>query len=345
MSWEAGASSIGGSRTMARTRLLYRRAEELLRHTRMPDGQRHAYPPEAMRMALSGVTRFYQLRWGASIEPLAHALQLLDEQPGATWETEHVRQHLAWAAFFTGELPLLRRQTDIGLARAMRRADRWSLTGLRIPDAFRLLAAGDTAAASDSVESAMARWETGTFHAQHLWATYTWPHIDLYADDPEQAWERLEQARAAIRRSLLPLRVQVARTLIGQLRGGVALALLRAGIGRRSRLLREVRRRARGLVRERGAHTRAHAHVLKAGLERLHGRDDAAVASLLLASDTFAAAGMELYRAACQIFLGEVGGGAHLEAKGEAEAILRGRGVAEPRRFAAALLPGVVDPG
>src|SRR5262249_1689909 len=160
-----------------------------------------------------------------------------------------------------------------------------SLTGLRIPNAWRLLAENNAEAAADSVESALARWETGTFHAQHLWGIWVWPQVDLYAGHPQRAWDRLQRARKPMARSLLLLRVQAARALIYQLRGGVALALARAGVEPPRPLLREARRRARALAREQNPYTIGHAYALRAGIARLNGREDAARASLVAACD------------------------------------------------------------
>ena len=192
------------------------------------------------------------------------------------------------------------------------------------------LADDDPAGAHENVDETMRRWSPRGFQLQHSHAYCSQVFSDLYAGDPDRAWERVVDIGPRLRRSLLT-RAQVVRVLIDHyLRGPAAVmraAHLQNNPGRRSdwkNMLDTARKVARLLRRERAPYTDALATAIQAASEYQRGN-------------------VELYawQFAAQRVRGLVIGGDEGQALvDETDRLYKEEGVTRPDRFANLMVPG-----
>jgi hypothetical protein len=108
-----------------------------------------------------------------------------------------------------------------------------------------------------------------------------------------------------------------------------------------STLLLQARRDTAKVDRTGAPWARALATLLAAGLAQVRGDQDRAAAQLRAGIDSVTAAGMHLYAAAARRRLGQhVGGDEGVALRATADAWMSERGVANPARMTAMLIPG-----
>jgi hypothetical protein len=139
----------------------------------------------------------------------------------------------------------------------------------------------------------------------------------------------------------MSLRIHVVRATAEYLRGATALAAA-SGEADPSALLGVAAKASRRLEAEKAPWTSALAALLRAGVKAREGERGTAVTSLLEEAARLASAsGMAGYACAAQRALALVRGGPDAREKIAAlEATLADRGVKDPARFAAMLVPG-----
>jgi hypothetical protein len=168
-------------------------------------------------------------------------------------------------------------------------------------------------------------------------------HIDLYDGDAASAHERALEWWPRMRRSLL-LQVQYVRVAMLDLLGRSTLARAVATPGPLGdRLLREVLRTAKRLLRERVPWASALGQVLLAGAATARGEpNEAVVSALTRAAEYLDAAGMGLHAAVVRSRLGPAMGGEEGHALATAmDRWFAAQGVVNPERLSQVYLPSV----
>jgi hypothetical protein len=233
-----------------------------------------------------------------------HWREALTASDGAATIFREQCRGVAWERNFT-EMGALRALEELGrVDEAGERAERFLRDAMASGDVYAEVTAllyrallvqllhDDPAAARADAQLALERWTPVGYHVQHLYALRVDVLADLYERAPARAWERLEAAWPAIRRSFL-LRVPTGRIDFFLMRARVALALFcSTGDGRlRARCAAD----ARTLSQQARPDAAAHAMMLRAGLSDSPAES---TALLLDAERAFSQLGMALC-AAC----------------------------------------------
>lgn len=255
-----------------------------------------------------------------------------DECVGAWWELGLARSVLQDSLRWQGRYPELRTRTAAYLEDATRRADRYGIVTYRTRFASTLaLVDGDVDAAWEAC-TGQEPWGAEGTHLQHLAALHARAEILLYAGAPERALEEVRRATSGLRMGALFV-LPAPRTKLLQLRASCALACAQRADGSGRRAL--VRRARADLARVRRAgwpYATLLADIGEASARAVEGRADAEALARL--RPQAAALAMGQLEAALGMALGDA----------EAAQRLRERGVREPDRLAAMLVPGLVPP-
>jgi len=233
------------------------------------------------------------------------------------------------------------------LREARDRDDQYALGGYRLL-CMAWLAADDPLEARRQADAALATQPASDFHTQHYLALLGQGQIDLYLGDARAAWNRVAGAWRALTRAQL-LRAEHVRVEMRQLRARCALALLAethahegtlSEVGwRPGRLPRFVEREIRRLAVESLPAAAPFAELLRAAAEAQRGETASAGVRLRTAAGLLEGIDMQLYAAAARheaAWLAKDG-----SARLREEEWIAGRGIADPARVAAVLVPGV----
>jgi eukaryotic-like serine/threonine-protein kinase len=162
--------------------------------------------------------------------------------------------------------------------------------------------------------------------------------VDLYADSPMTAWQRIEEGSSALAPTTIT-RVQSARIEARHLRARCALAAAREAPDAKP-LLEAAERVVRRLRREKVAWADAFADLIAAAAAD-HRRESAALALTARALARLEACGLPLYAAAARRRYGALLGGSDgQQAINAADAWMHRQGVVSPARMTALLAPG-----
>jgi hypothetical protein len=292
----------------------------------------------AYSRATQGVHHYLSGHWKRALEELDGAYAHVQAHRAGWQSNAHL--FAVNSLCLMGELAEASRRVTRLVADAEQRGDSYLSVNLRTGYTATLwLAADDAQTAGQRVREAMARWSRSGFFVQHWYAMLAEVDIDLYRGYGASAYERMERDSSALEKSLL-LRLQTVRAMTRYLRGCCAIASLGAAPAR----LREARRQARLLDRERMPWTAPLAAIVHACVANARGDSAQAVAWLRAAAESADAADMPLYAASARHRLGSRLGG------DEGRVLVRGafdamttRGVRVPERFAQMLVPGRWD--
>ncbi len=246
-----------------------------------------------------------------------------------------------YALYYIGDLQGLKRRALQLLADAEQRNDLYMVVNLRTTSMVDIaLAADDPDAARTHIREAMEQWSQGGFHVQH-WKAMVWgAETELYAGDGARACEILDRDRRALKRSFL-MQVQYLRAATAFIRARALVASVEGAPKRAGSRIREVRRLAHALERERMPYTAALSSLVMAAVENAEGNRDGAIATLESAIHKSNVADMALFAWAARHRLGLAMGGAEGARRvREAEEALGAQGVVVAARFARMLLPG-----
>ena len=335
MGLEAVFSSTGGGRTRRRTEDLFRWVFELSDRVQTADGRGVALIARGAAHHLCG-------EWKRATEVLREAERFLAEAQfeSRAFGLNNVHVFALAARTYLGEIHEVRTQLTTLLADAEARGDLYAATMFSLRFASVQLLADDPGGARRSVTTAMERWSQTGFHTPHLAALQRQTEIDLYTGDVAAARRRITTAWPQLKRSLL-LRNQIANVESTYLLGRTALAAAAAGIEARG--LDEAVSMARLLERQRVTWSLGLAGLLRGAIAAIGGRKKDAEAALAEAGQLLESADMALHSSAALRRRGElVGGAAGQRYVEEADARLVARGIANPARFTALLVPGGV---
>jgi serine/threonine protein kinase len=333
---EAGHVSTGGGRTRRRTAQLLEAADALAREVGRPYARGLVALSRGIAAALAG-------DWPEGRARCDEAEGIFRAScTGVVWELDTAHRFALWPLMFMGDVPEMNRRLAVLLKEAQERDDLYALTNLGLVlRTFTRLAADEPERARDELGQVMALWSQQGFHVQHMNRLHDEVQIDLYQGEGLSAWQRLTSRWPLLVRSHL-LRVQQVRIFLTHLRARSALAAAVRSTAP-DPFLRAAERDARLLEREQLPWADALAVLVRAGLGRLRGDQDAAP-QLRRGVERCEATAMRLYAASARRWLGcEVGGAAGEALTTEADVWLAAQQVRNPSRLAALLVPGFAD--
>lgn len=250
------------------------------------------------------------------------------------WELRSVQYFGLCALIYLGELRELANRLPAYLREAEDRGDLYFSTNLLVGETSLYWLIDDRPdEARRVIHEAMERWSKGTIQVQHWYALQSLAQIDLYTGETDATLQRVEDALPGVRRSML-LRVQHTHVKALWLHARCALAR-----GDRASVVK-AERDARALVRAGAPWARALAALVLAGVRARGGHKEAAAGRLREAIELFGRCEMPIMAAAARDRLGRL-----IEDTGEvlkADEVMRARGIRDPARFSAMLVPGVV---
>jgi hypothetical protein len=293
---------------------------------------------ESLFEVCRGVALFHRGRFGEARDALySHAATRADSLP-----MHHGALSGVYSLMLLGRLSEGTRRATQLLEYAERRGDRYTAVNLRAaPLVDVCLFADDPDGAREHIRIALATWTQRGFHVQH-WKAMVWDATtELYVGDGARAYARLEQDRRAYRRSLME-HAQFVRALTAFIRGRAAVASAASAPAaiRRSRL-KESRRIARQLDRERMDWIAPLASMVRAATANAEGDARGAAAALRVAIECAAATEMKLHMWSARRQLGCLLGGDEGDRYiDQADAAMQAEGIRAPARVAAMFLPG-----
>jgi serine/threonine protein kinase len=287
------------------------------------------------------LTRYQVGHWRRSCESAAHSLAAMEGRAGMWFERATVEMYRLWSLYWMGHFRELAERTSALRSQALDLGDLYSATSLSIGlPAVQWLVRDRADDGRRAADEAMAGWSRQTYHLQHHWHAYAIAHVDMYQGRPLVAWELLRTAARNARRAFLT-NLQMIRIELDWSRGRAALLAVAQGEGDRDGLLRDARRAARALRKEKRGDAEALALTLEAALAAQGG--DAALAIPKLTAATDRASEQELYflaeltRAARGRLLGGERGDAMVR---EAAAWMTEQNIADPAALGRIFLPG-----
>ncbi|MBL8976057.1 MAG: AAA family ATPase, partial [Myxococcales bacterium] len=200
------------------------------------------------------------------------------------------------------------------------------------------LAAGDIPRCRALLAEARAMDHGGEIGVVQLYCFKVEVECELWAGDPAAAWHRVESGWEVLARSRL-LEAEQQRFVALSVRARAGLALVASGAGPRH-VLDVVAQDITRLGRESSEYATPAVHLLQAGLAELRGEgriDDL----LRTAAAGFDVLGMALHAICTRLIVAFRARMAAVDDVLRAEALMRLQGIAEPRRWARMLVPGV----
>jgi hypothetical protein len=290
-----------------------------------------------------GIVQWFMGDWASTFKHCCEAAVTYREQcRGVAWELAICDSYRIPTLICLGDLTKVAQMVPRALSGAYERGDRFAAATLRMGQ-HGILALRDDAPGRSKAESedAIAEFPTETYllpHYQHLFAVV---QAELYSGHGERAHSLTVAAWPSLKQSRL-LNIQCLRVEIQHLKGRAALAqaVSERAPARRAQLSRIALGHAKKLAADQPNHSAAFAAAIRAGVHRLEGRDEPALASLEEALAGFEALGMQLYAHAARDRIGAIKGGdngAALQAR--AADWMRTHQVKNPAALVSMLLP------
>jgi hypothetical protein len=308
--WCWSVATDGGEARQRIEKLLKRAGDAAER-----SGEFHAH---AWVVASRGAAAYLQGRWRPGLEALDRARDMLAQCVGTVWEIDSTFWFAINCLAQLGDLRDLAQRSSSYLREAGDRGDLYATVNLRIGFAnLRWLIADDPAEARKQIDEAMGQWSKRSFHLVHFYELLARTNLDLYLGEPRQALARVNEVWGAMRRSLLPWKIQSVRIYSWNFRARASLACAALGGDDRDVLLRSALADARRIERERIESATPLATLLRAGVARVRAsaapehrrKRDVATALLRQAAAEFDVAEMVLHATVCRRALGEIIGG------------------------------------
>ncbi|HEY2512295.1 MAG TPA: AAA family ATPase, partial [Polyangiaceae bacterium] len=312
------------------------------------------------RRAADAVGEPFAIAWSKATSGVAHYLggsfvealdlcndaerSLVEQCPGATWETFTTRLFALSSLAQLGRLNELQSRQAAALRWALERGDLYAAVNLRIgyPN-LAWLVAGEPARARAEATDAMRQWSQRSFQLEHYYELLALTNADLYDGRGRDAFERLMTRWPLLRRSLL-MRVQLIRLFALHMRSRAAVATAAADPSAREDCLGVAERDARAIERQRAEWTVPLTSLVHAGVARLRGDQGRAVEHLRAAQAQAANRQLDLVAASAVYGLGVcLGGDEGGTKKREALQTLEAQGAKEAERLVAVVAPGFVD--
>jgi len=335
---EANFQALAGPKARNKTASWCRRALE--------QAERAEEPLANFYAAYSAAFMDYQSGDYRGSRPLfANAGDYAASVPGAHWEVLKAHEGVLWCDFFLGAYGRLSQRVARLHVDALAHADLPALMTLCTGVAHSAWLVEDKAQAGrEVIDDVEKRWSYPGFHLVHYWALYARVQVDLYEGESQRGHAAVEQTWSALRKSGLLRIVAIAREA-RHIRARAAIAAAATAPPDRAReLLRIAERTTDRLARDPTPLAGALAAAKRAAIARLRGDQQAAATALETASQLFDACACAGYAVSARRHLGSLLGGDRGRALVvEADAWLRSESVAQPKRFAAMLLPGFLD--
>jgi len=302
-----------------------------------------------------GFVEFYcHNRWRAALDHFAAGEAVWRElRTPHGFEINTMQLFSCWALTYLGQLDEVARRVPQLVTAAERRGDRYAAVTLRCGfQGVYLVRDDDPLEAERHVVDAIGSWTDpkASYHVQHLVTLYTRCDLLLYAGQWERAKQLLAEDAPGLRRSLLD-RIPFIRALIEHQRAKVLLSELAAsaspspslstGKRDRERLVRAARAVAARQAGDSQPMARAFSCLTHAGIERALGDEERAAALLRDGLAALEALDTNLYANAARRRLGQTLGGHDGAALvTQADYWMHARGVRNPARMSAMLIPG-----
>jgi eukaryotic-like serine/threonine-protein kinase len=337
LAMHAAYSALYGQRSWRRTSRLI----ELTRSTAERSGSVRA---RVSRLGMTGIALFNNGRFREASEQVRDTLELLEDSSlGLVFERFTARLFMIQLMGLRGSYKELSAFQRAGLHEAVLQQNVYAMVNLRIGFANLTWLLEDRPFFAElQIQEAMQQWSQRGFHLEHFYALVARVSIKLYQGEHAEAYAIAGELLVACTRSLL-WRVQTLRFRVLYSHGGACLSMLERGLGDRARLLREVRRAARGIGRERASWMRPFVDVLHAGVALHEGSPDAAHATLRAASRGFTAHDISGFAAAARDRAARLRADASSEVEiAEVAQQLKDEGVVAPERLIGMLIPGLL---
>jgi hypothetical protein len=224
-------------------------------------------------------------------------LECLREQGAASTERASVRSAIHWSLYYLGELKALADHMLPLVDEAMDRGDLFAAANMILGlDSVVFVDREGPESARSRVADILGRWSVDGYHMQHYYALLANAQADLYQDDGQGAWARVEAEWPLLERSML-LMVPSIRNEGRHLRARAALAAAsvadRAGA---TRLLLVAERDSKYLAGTGLAWTEALAPLITAAVAVRRGDIDRASQDLRIAVERLDAASVLVQR-------------------------------------------------
>lgn len=330
---EAFFVCAGGTRTAAKSDALLSRSTELVDRIGDVDGQVR----NLLYRALAASNR---LDGNAAIELLQRAdAHAPGRAPGLSWEYDYGRMIEASSLFTMGEFRRLVTRAQSYPRGAREGGNLHSESTIRLlVERAEAIVTGRMSTLAPWIDQAIAGTTSSAQSGELYDRTNAGLSVALHLDRLEDAERIVEKQWNRIRRAGLFFIQQVRMTLHMQ-RGLVVLGLAARDPAHAARRLRVAEASVKALAQEQAPWADAHACVLQAGIARIRGRSDDALAHLVEAERRFSAAGLNTSALCARRRRGEWlandEGAALMRGADEA---LRAQGIADPDRVAAMLV-------
>ncbi len=264
---------------------------------------------------------------------------------GSTWAKTTIRRFWLGSLMYLGELAELRRRLAEFLGDARDRGNLYALTDMRTRLNLAWLVADEPTEGRRQLADAMRDWPSDGYHVQHSNALLSQVQADLYEATPDAAVPRIEAAWPALTGSML-MRIQLVRTEAHQLRARAALATAAVhahnGTPPTRDTVKAIKHEIDTMAAERMPWIDPLVDLLRAGLLRIQGRPDAAIAPLRAAATALRTQDMGLYAAVAGRQLGLlVGGDEGTRLRADAESWMAAQTIRDPAAIARVFAPGL----
>lgn len=300
---EAGFVSTGGVKTAPRVKWLLDLAHQLAQQLQNP----HAI---GMHLLAAGISAYETGQIRASNDYCDAAEELLRTQcSGVAWELASVRLFGTWSRYRLGDVANLVERVPALEREAAERGDLYGRLAMALgcPRIAMTLATDRPDQQRQIAEEAIGSWPGNWYQVQHYWADYALLHIDLYAGQPELAWQRITKAWPALEKALL-MRVEEVFIYMTELRARIALALAVRSTKPRP-YLDVAERAARVLTKKPIPWCGAMASLLRAQLAALAGDRDREHGLLMSAHAGFELSQLSAYEMVTRLRIGALVGG------------------------------------
>ncbi len=331
---EAAYSAASSSRKSTRHRDIMARGRALAARQKDSVASAWLQASEALHAYQNG-------QFNQSLDVASEAIRLLHQSPeSSSWEVANVELWRMWSLFYLGQFDQLVRLVRERLRIARDHGDRFDQANLQTgPSASAWLVVDAPEEARRIVTQAMSEWTTSGYHLQHYGQLLALVNCDLYAGDGVAAQSRVERAWSTLRRSLL-LRIPSVAIEARHLRGRAALATCSADPRHARAAVALALQQADGIMKlSWNPWARSSAALLRAGAAAARG-DRNAAAAFAEAENVCRDAHMHGFQLAARRRRGQLIAGEEGRAMVESALTqLAGRGVTNPERFAAMLVP------
>jgi hypothetical protein len=314
-----------------------RRAEKLLAHARglrphLPE------PVDALWIDIGeGMTSLSRFDWAPAQAAFARALALVEPEGARKgWELGTCRYFATLLAQTTGDLPRVMTDVPVWTQAAADRGDRYTETMFDTAfGAYCDLCADAPERAELRLARALSRWSDRSFLFQHANALYLRADLLAYQGRPREAFTLFAEGMAGVEKAGL-MRVEILALRITEQLARRAVAAVLAG----ERGLRPVALKRLGVLERRGGPwMEGFAQALRASLALADGAPEAAARHFGAAAASFGTSGARLHATLAGLQRARLCADAATERANEAA--LRALGLREPKRFAAAIMPGL----